>query len=98
MKPILFSIHGMKRAGDWQEGAAAILSPHFDYRPIHYSEYRRIGILKLSGDLIFLLIAAVTLYRCHRVHWLTLPAHLCVCILGVLAIAGLIHRSQRSRM
>jgi len=52
-KPIIFSIHGIYTDGPWQEGAAVVLEPFFQYRPLKYAEYRRWAILKLGADVFF---------------------------------------------
>jgi hypothetical protein len=98
MRPILFSIHGIRTTGAWQDGAASVVDQLFDYRRLRYTEYRKAAILKLSGDLIFLLLGMVGLYVCWRRHWFTNPTHRIV--FTVLLATGflLIHVLGHSRM
>lgn len=59
MKPLVFTIHGIYTDGEWQRGARVVLAPFFDYNDeneIHYGQYRRWAILKLSADLILILL------------------------------------------
>lgn len=66
MKPRLFSIHGIRTAGEWQKGAAAVLEPFYDYYSIKYTQFQEWAILKLGLDLLTLflfIIAAALLVR-----------------------------------
>jgi hypothetical protein len=50
MKERVLTIHGIATGGDWQEEITAAFSPHFECVSITYSQYRRLGILKLLLD------------------------------------------------
>ncbi|MFL6313971.1 MAG: hypothetical protein ACJ71W_17885 [Terriglobales bacterium] len=57
-KPLLFSIHGIRTTGPWQEGSSVVLSPFYRYIPIKYDEFREWAIPKLAMDLLVLLLGA----------------------------------------
>jgi len=47
MKKRLITLHGISTNGEWQERVEEVFSPHFDYMPIKYPEYRHFGGAKV---------------------------------------------------
>jgi len=92
-KPIVFTIHGIYTEGSWQDGAAAVLDPFFQYRALKYGEYRRWAVLKLAAD-VFLAIACSIFGVCLAyVDFLHLWWHWVIYVIVVLAAITLAHAS-----
>lgn len=65
-KPYVISIHGMSTDGLWQEGAAAVLEPYFNYKTFKYVEFRKWAIPKLGAAVgAFFLVLLVSML-CRR--------------------------------
>jgi pimeloyl-ACP methyl ester carboxylesterase len=46
-RPLLVTLHGINSLGAWQEDVRQVFEPHFLCVPLHYSQFRRLGWLKI---------------------------------------------------
>jgi hypothetical protein len=97
-RPLLFSIHGIRTNGPWQEGANVVLNAFYDHEAIKYSEFKKWAILKLAADMITLLVGAIIifcLWEWNFVHGRSLwPLYFIFLIVVVLTIGFFADRSR----
>jgi hypothetical protein len=98
MKPVVFSIHGMRNPGKWQRGARAVLEPFFDYQILRYGEFEHFALFKVAGDVIFALLVVLLLTAACRMGMI----HSCWIVAGVAVAAAipikLLNESQCKRV
>jgi hypothetical protein len=57
----VITVHGINSDGEWQTHVGNVLNYHFEVVPVHYSEYRHLGVLRLVVEPSLLIAGLVVL-------------------------------------
>ena len=70
-KRLIVTVHGISTPGEWQERVSRVLGPHFEFKSIKYSHYRRLGAPKLVLEPWVIAAIPLEWWVSHTLRWLT---------------------------